>query len=147
ITLSSSAFAQLKRHRIATLIKQSYSPELGYTTPESILEAGGEEVFKNCMETSNELFSLLKEKLPEESEDAAQYALTNAHRRRVVFQANVRELMHFSRLRMDINAQWDIRKIACEMIDLARYECPVLMLFAEGKDKFDKLSEELFSNE
>ncbi|NQU04483.1 MAG: FAD-dependent thymidylate synthase, partial [Calditrichaeota bacterium] len=27
ITLSSSAFAQLKRHRIATLIKQSYSPE------------------------------------------------------------------------------------------------------------------------
>ncbi|MCF7811648.1 FAD-dependent thymidylate synthase [bacterium] len=146
ITLSSSAFAQLKRHRIATLITQSYIPELGYTIPESVVEAGGEAEFKNCMKMSDELYNTLKEKLPEDHKNAAQYALTNAHRRRVIFQANVRELVHFSRLRMDINAQWDIRSIANEMIRLAREHCPTLMLFAEGKNKYDKLSEELFGS-
>jgi flavin-dependent thymidylate synthase len=146
ITLSSSAFAQLKRHRIATLIAQSYFPELGYTIPESVIEAGGEDEFKNCMEMSNELYNTLEEKLPEDHKKAAQYALTNAHRRRVIFQANARELVHFSRLRMDINAQWDIRNIASEMIRIAREKCPTLMLFAEGKNKYDKLSEELFGS-
>ncbi len=144
ITLSSSAFAQFKRHRIATLIKQNYQPGLGVIIPPNILEVKGEELFKHCIDISNSLYSLLKEKLEDERDCISQYALTNAHRRRIVFQANARELTHLSRLREDINAQWDIRQIAKEMIRKAREACPALMLFTAGKDTFDKLSEELF---
>lgn len=144
VTLSSSAFAQLKRHRIATLIAQCYQPELGVTIPRSIIEAGGEEIFDDSIKISNKLYDLLKEKLNNEYSFSAQYALTNAHRRRVLFRANARELTHLSRLREDFHAQWDIRGIATEMIRLAREACPALMLFASGKDRFDKLSDELF---
>lgn len=146
VALSSSAFAQFKRHRIATLIKQRYLPELGYAIPQSIVKAGGEETFRICMTTSVNLYNFLSEKLEGEHDFAKQYALTNAHRCRVIFQANARELTHFSRLRLDQSAQWDIRSIAHEMIQLAREKCPLLMLFAAGKDSFDKLSEELFAN-
>ena len=144
ITLSASAFAQFKRHRIATIIKQNYLPELGYTAPLNIVEAGIEDIFKHCMNISNDLHVYLKNKLPADQTCAATYALTNAHRRRIIFQANARELTHFSRLREDINAQWDIRNIARKMIHFAREACPALMLFAAGKDTYDKLSEELF---
>jgi len=144
ITLSSSAFAQFKRHRIATLIKQNYQPGLRVIIPPNILEVKGEKLFNHCIDISNSLYSLLKEKLEDELGCISQYALTNAHRRRIVFQANARELTHLSRLREDINAQWDIRQIAKEMIRKAREACPALMLFTAGKDTFDKLSEELF---
>jgi len=144
ITLSSSAFAQLKRHRISTIITQQYDPVLGVTIPRNILEADGEETFNRCMEISNNLYRVLNEKLEAENKHVSQYALTNAHRRRVLFHANARELTHFSRLRMDIYAQWDIRNIADRMIELAREACPALIMFATGKDTFDKLSEKLF---
>jgi thymidylate synthase ThyX len=144
VTLSASAFAQFKRHRIATIIKQDYLPELGCTTPPNVVEAGLEDIFKRCMKISNNLHLFLKEKLSSDQTSAATYALTNAHRRRVIFQANARELTHFSRLREDINAQWDIRNIARRMIRLAHEACPALMMFAAGKEAFDKRSEELF---
>jgi len=146
ITLSSSAFAQFKRHRIATLIKQRYLPELGVVVPDSIIEVNGEDIFHHSTEVSNNLFELLQDKLNDDNKYAAQYALTNAHKRRVIFKANARELTHFSRLREDTHAQWDIRGIANEMIRLARKACPALMLFASGKDSFDTLSEKLFGN-
>ena len=146
ITLSSSAFAQLKRHRIATLIKQDYNPELGCTIPPNIVDSKNEDIFNRCIETSNNLHKFLIQELKNDEKDAAYYALTNAHRRRVIFQGNARELTHFSRLREDTHAQWDIRSIASNMIRLAKKTCPALIMFAAGKDSFDKRSEELFGS-
>ncbi len=139
VTLSAAAFAQFKRHRLATLIKQDYLPELGVSIPLNVERCGGRKLFDRCNDISSEAYEKLRAKLPEEESPAASYALTNAHRRRVVFQANARELTHLSRLREDSHAQWDIRGIAVEMIRLAREACPALMMFAAGKDSFDRL--------
>ncbi|MBT7616489.1 MAG: FAD-dependent thymidylate synthase [Calditrichaeota bacterium] len=145
ITLSASAFAQLKRHRIASLITQDYDVELGCTEPPNIKDANGSVLFNEAMNRATEMYKKLIEKLKPKETAAASYVLTNAHRRRVIFQANARELTHFSRLREDEYAQWDIRNIAHKMIELARDACPGLMQFACGKDQFAERKQQLFS--
>ena len=39
LTISSSCFAQLKRHRMATIITQDYDPSIGISVPGSVRKA------------------------------------------------------------------------------------------------------------
>jgi thymidylate synthase ThyX len=75
---------------------------------------------------------------------AAAYALTNAHRRRVLFQCNLRELYHIVRLRLDRHAQWDIRALAGEMASQARERMPLATLLLTGRDRFEEAREQAF---
>ncbi len=134
ITLSSTAFAQLKRHRMATILPGRYNTALKFTIPPSILAIKEENLFKDIMEESSQFAN----HVAQYSGAASQYALTNAHRRKVVFRANARELQHISRLREDIHAQWDIRSIAQQMIQITRDKCPALLMLAAGKHAFEK---------
>ena len=128
-------FAQLKRHRLMTLLAQEYNPELGYTIPESIKATGLEKELMEICERSSELFYKFKTKYNR----AAEYCLTNAHRRRVLIAANPRELYHFSRLREDEHAQWDIKATAGNMMNLAKKTAPFSFMLSGGKDQFEKM--------
>jgi thymidylate synthase ThyX len=130
--VSASCFAQLKRHRMATLLPQPYAPELGVTEPDAFAAAGISESYAETCRSAQPVYDKLRELAPA----AAAYALTNGHRRRVLFRANARELYHFASLRLDRHAQWDIRRVAEEMIRLARERMPLAMLLAAGKDRF-----------
>ncbi len=134
IELSASAFAQLKRHRMATIIAQSYDPELGFTLPPTVGDAGAGKLIEEAYNISTELFYRLAKSLPR----VAPYVLTNAHRRRVVVRLDIRELYHISRLREDIHAQWEIREVARRMVSLAKEKYPLLMSLACGKDAFER---------
>ena len=129
LTLSASCFAQLKRHRLATLLPQPYAPALGVTIPAAFAQAGLQENFLEVTAQAEACF----EGLSQVHAPAAAYALTNAHRRRVLFKANARELYHLARLRLDEHAQWDIRALAEEMIALAKAALPLTMRLATGK--------------
>jgi thymidylate synthase ThyX len=135
LIISSSCYAQLKRHRMATIIPYKYDTALGYTVPESIKETGTENLLTKVINESEKLYGKLKKTAP----SAADYALTNAHRRRVLMKMNARELYHFSRLREDEHSQWDIRHIACEVMDKVRSAMPALFILACGKDRFSEL--------
>lgn len=139
IILSSSAFAQLKRHRMATIIAQPYDISLGATLPFSIKVIGEEKTLTKIIKQSEALYKEVKN----ESPIAAPYILTNAHRRRVLVKMNLRELYHFIRLRSDQHAQWDIRKIANEMMRIAKNKLPVTSLLLSGKDKFAEVLKKL----
>ncbi len=139
VVLSAACFAQLKRHRMASLIPQPYSPELGRTIPESVSRAGMEEAFISHMERAEKLYHDIYQQVPM----AAPYALTNAHRRRVLFRINGRSLGHFCRLRCDHEAQWDIRDVAKEMIMEAKKVMPKAGAFYGGKDRFGQLRTDL----
>lgn len=141
LTVSASCFAQLKRHRMATLTAQPYDPQLGVTVPDSVREAGLEREFLEETERASALHAALAPIGP-----AAGYALTNAHRRRVLVSVNARELYHVSRLREDARAQWDIRAIASRMIEMARREMPLTLLLAAGKDRFAARRAEVFGD-
>lgn len=132
IVLSASAFAQLKRHRMATLSLQAYDPALGLTIPPSVVAIGAAEALEAHAQAAADLWQAIGEQSPA----AAPYALTNAHRRRVLATMNLRELYHFARLREDKHAQWDIRDIATRMRELAQAHMPLCAALLSGKDSY-----------
>ncbi|NOZ12361.1 MAG: FAD-dependent thymidylate synthase [Acidobacteria bacterium] len=143
IILSATAFAQLKRHRMGTLIPQPYLPELGVTIPETMVAACVETGYLDLARRVNGVYR----RLSEQNASAAAYCLTNGHRRRVLFKLNAREMYHFVRLRADKHAQWDIRAIAGEMLDRVRDTAPLTFMMACGKHEFKKIKDKVFPDE
>jgi len=140
LVVSATCFAQLKRHRQATITSQTYSPELGVTTPGSLKDAGMEKPFGNFIDRTNNLFNKMEKTLG----FASQYVLTNAHRKRVLLSINARELYHISRLREDDHAQWEIRDKTGKMVALAKKVMPLTLIATGGKDKYPQVYKRIF---
>ena len=130
--LSSSAFAQLKRHRMSTQLKSDYNTELSVTIPSSIEEINEEDKFMELIEKVEEFYNKVKTY----DENAANYILTNSHRRRAVMKANLREWYHFARLRSDKHAQWEIRALSHIVEDTLKNLFPEVTKILMGKDEF-----------
>jgi flavin-dependent thymidylate synthase len=140
LVISAACFAQLKRHRMATLTAQAYNPDLGVMVPPSIEEIGARKEFFEIIDETDRVYFFLNERMA----SGAEYVLTNSHRRRVLLKVNARELYHISRLREDATAQWDIRRIAEEMSRLAREVMPLTCLLLGGKDAYPGKYESVF---
>jgi len=140
LVISAACFGQLKRHRMASITCQSYDPALGVTIPEAIKKAGEEKKFNQLVNITRKIY----EKIAKQNLVAAQYLLTNAHRRRVLIKVNARELYHMSRLREDSHAQWDIRNITKQMTALAKEVMPLTTMFIGGKDSYPEVYESYF---
>jgi len=141
MAISASCFAQMKRHRMATLTSQDYDPDLGVTVPPAIREIGMEKPFRDIIAATDDLYERIRAVTPE----AAPYVLTNAHRKRVAMKINARELYHIARLRADRHAQWDIRAVSEKMLALGRKAMPLALMMAAGKDGFTALHERYFA--
>ncbi len=131
LVLSATAYAQLKRHRLCSRLVSVYDPILGATVPASISDAGLEDDFMRGISEAERTAGSLGKLYP--------YMLTNAHRRRVVLSMNGRELYHFSRLREDAHAQWDIREIAHIMMSSLREKAPLTFMLTGGKSEVSDL--------
>lgn len=142
VICSASCFGQLKRHRMATISPQPCDLSLGYTLPEPIAEIGRTDDLRRIIEQSQNLYHQISKGDP----CAANYALTNAHRRRVLITVNSREMYHFSRLRSDSHAQWEIRDISNQMIHLGRMTMPLTLMLAGGKDAYPEMYVKLFGH-
>jgi len=139
-TLSAACYGQMKRHRMTTQLVQDYDPFLGYTYPPSVMETGLKEEFEHFYDRTSAAFHELAQHHPL----AAQYVLTNGHRRRMLVRANARELYHIARLRQDAHAQWDIRNVTSDMVELAKEKAPLTLMLACGKDVFPDKKKEIF---
>jgi len=134
LVVSASCFAQLKRHRMMTLIPFPYS--IGYTEiPQSVIDIGMKDEFMKIILKTNKFFEKTK----------SYYCLTNAHSRTVFVKINLREMYHFCRMRMDNHAQWEIRELANQMYEEAKYVCPIGMSLCCGKDKFEEVYNSVFT--
>jgi flavin-dependent thymidylate synthase len=140
LILSSSCFAQLKRHRMSTIISQEYNPQLGVTVPPSIKAVGQQKNFMEIMRHTQNAYEQIRKKAPL----AAPYVLTNAHRKRVLMKFNAREMYHLARLRADQHAQWDIRDLTQKMLNQAKKVMPLTLMMASGKDNFSALYKKTF---
>ncbi len=139
--VSAANFAQLKRHRMATLLAGEYAPELGNTCPASIREAGLEGEFNEIIGAANRAYLELRRG----SGAAADYVLTNSHRRPVLMKMNLREMYHFARLRDDEHAQWDIRALAHGLSEKVRALMPLTAMLLCGKSRFAEEYGKIFS--
>lgn len=133
LVVSASNYGQLKRHRMTNIISQKYDIDLGITIPESIIQTNKERNFNEIIEKTNDLYYKINQINP----IVAPYILTNAHKRRVLFKINLRELYHFSRLREDKHAQWDIRNTAVKISAEVKKIMPLAGVLLSGKDQFD----------
>jgi flavin-dependent thymidylate synthase len=143
VTISSSNYAQLKRHRMASMIAMPYDTGAVFTLPPNIEAVGLKDEFLKVMKVTEEFYKKISEIIPVH----AQYILTNAHRRRVLMKMNFRELYHFMSLRLDGHAQWDIRNTAELMLKEIQRVAPYSSIMMCGKDCFENKKEENFNRE
>lgn len=140
LIISASNYAQLKRHRMSTQLVQDYDTSLGYTVPQNIKDIAMEPLFIETMEKTEEFYEKLDAAFPE----IKNYILTNAHRRRVLFKCNARELYHFVSLRADEHAQWDIRETAEKVRRIVSQATPLTAMMLCGKTDFDQVKAKIF---
>jgi flavin-dependent thymidylate synthase len=143
LSVSAGCFGQLKRHRLATITSQDYDPELGYTIPPAVIEAGEKGRFAEIVKRSEKVYEKIEKRLP----GIGAYVLTNAHHKRVLMDLNLRELYHVSRLREDPTAQWDIRDKTRRMSELAKKVMPVTTSLLCGKTDYPKTYRRLFGRD
>jgi thymidylate synthase ThyX len=106
------AFRDLQRHRLLTVEWQDLTPRHGYTMPQSVVEAGGDEAYAAAMDRSAGLWVDLSERF-----DPAQaaYAVALAFRIRYVMQMNAREAMHMLELRTTPQGHPEYRMVCQQM--------------------------------
>lgn len=133
LKLSECAWAQLKRHRSTTLIKASIADQdARLIIPDSIKQI-------NRITEWETLFDKLKNfrrKIPPALQG---YLHLNAENTDIYAKMNLRELYHFSRLRCDEHAQWEIRNLAMQMVKQAQKHAPFAASRLAGKSDFAKL--------
>lgn len=126
--LSRVALAQLTRHRLASFVVQSQRyvklKEPVMVIPESMANSEFYVEVKGIMAEASELYRRMVEAdIPCED---ARYVLPQAVETDLVMTMNARELLHFFSLRTCNRAQWEIRKVADEMLKICRQVAPVI---------------------
>ncbi|MDE6188740.1 MAG: FAD-dependent thymidylate synthase [Clostridia bacterium] len=135
--VSRSLLAQITRHRIASFSVKSQryvaankkDDTFNYVIPEAI-EALGEEAiekFKSQMAQMHEWYTDWQTQLGgacEKSNEDARFVLPNAAETKMVVTMNARSLMNFFHLRCCNRAQWEIREVAWQMLELVLKVAP-----------------------
>lgn len=127
--ISRACSHQLVRHRVASLSQQSqrYVKEeaFDYIIPPSISHVPAlKEEFLQFMAKAQKAYTYMTENgIPAED---ARFVLPNACETKIVVTMNARELMHFFRVRTCNRAQWEIRGMAKQMLQLCKEAAPVI---------------------
>ena len=136
--ISRACSHQLVRHRLASYSQQSQryvSEETGfdYVVPPIIKEDKElKKYFEHFMIEAQKAYNHIVKKLNErgiKGESAnqdARFVLPNAAETKIIVTMNARELLHFFRQRCCNRAQWEIRKMADEMLRLVKKVSPVI---------------------
>ncbi|MEE8110196.1 MAG: FAD-dependent thymidylate synthase [bacterium] len=102
------AYLDLKRHRMCTQTVQPPTVRHGYTVPELIDDAGVRPAYLAGVERAEACFERFSKDFPNE----ARYFVLNAHRRRMLWQMNLREVMHVVKLRSSPGGHYTYRRVA-----------------------------------
>ncbi len=130
LNISSSCYAQLKRHRLSTQIKSKYNPNNGIVLPPLLKKIDFD--FSNSFDERNILFAEM-EKM---KSGLGNYVMTNSDKIKVLFKANLREIYHFVRLRSDKHAQWEIREVSQKIEKIVKKIAPFASSKLAGKSDF-----------
>ncbi len=132
IVISASCFAQLKRHRMSTILRTDYSPELGLVIPELLKDLIDYKALDLLQSKTYSLYNRMKKINPL----LGNYILMNANKLRVLLTFNMREFYHFARLRSDKHAQWEIRELSDNIINILKDKYPLSTEMLCGKHQF-----------
>lgn len=120
---------QLVRHRLCSFIQQSqrYVDEsnFNFIEPQSIKNnPEAHSIFTEFMDNARKTYVELQ-KLGIKNEDA-RFVLPNAAESQIVVTANLREWRHIVELRGEPDAQWEIRRVAIEILKILKKHAPTV---------------------
>lgn len=119
--------AQLTRHRIASFSVQSQrycGVQIEWIVPPTIKDAGLEDDYiAECNRSYEAYCRYVKRGVPVGD---ARFVIPQGVACRLMMTMNIRELMHFFDLRCCSRAQWEIRSLAFEMLELCKIAAPQL---------------------
>ncbi len=127
--ISRACSHQLVRHRLASYNQQSqryvkFKDQPDFVVPSTVVEAGRADAFDAYVKKAFEGYKeLMDAGVPAED---ARYLLPNACETKICITMNIRELLHFFSNRCCNRAQWEIREMACRMLDLVRPTAPFI---------------------
>ncbi len=127
--ISRACSHQLVRHRLASYSQQSQRyvnfNNIEYVIPDTIKNNRELcEKFKNFMEEISKFYKeMLDKNIPAED---ARFILPNSCTTKIIVTMNLRELKHFFKLRCCNRSQWEIRKLAIEMLKILKNKIPIL---------------------
>ena len=124
------AMREFQRHRMQTYLGQPLTVANGFDTPPLVKESGLTGVFDQAVLQSERLNSALAGEHPA----LAQYAVTHAHRQRVLSKMNLRECYHLFKLRSSRQAHPAIRGPVLEAMRLAVDAQPELFRYLPLRD-------------
>lgn len=127
--ISRACTHQLVRHRLCSYTQRSqrYVDEsnFNYVEPESIKnDPKAHSLFTKFMEDAKRIYVELQ-RLGIKNEDA-RFVLPNAVESQIVVTANFREWRHIIELRGSPDAQWEIRKVAIEILKILKKHAPTV---------------------
>lgn len=108
IVMDIGAYRDLHRHRRCQQLRQHYTNQLGYETPDLINECGAAPEYQAAL-------GAVDKTIAELPQPAAQYLLPFAARSRFLFKMDFAELEYISRLRSGVKGHFSYRKVAWEM--------------------------------
>lgn len=119
---------QLVRHRIASFSQQSQRyvsmEHSDYVTPKSVeADEDAKRIYDSIMDDIWTAYGRLLEMVPPED---ARYVLPNGCTTNITITMNARELFHFFSLRCCERAQWEIRELADEMLEMCAEVSPAI---------------------
>ena len=125
--ISRTALAQLTRHRIASFSVQSQRyvniTDNDVITPETIPEKYRKD-WDDIVKKAGILYvHMVEDGVPKED---ARFIIPQGVTTNLTMTMNARELRHFFSLRCCNRAQWEIRQLACAMLDLVKPIAPIL---------------------
>lgn len=106
-----------------TPISQPLRISAGINRPALFETCGATDVLNDALETAETLYR----KLNDVSPAVAQYAVTHAHRQRILVALNLRELVELLRLRTSARAHESIRRPCQALEEAIRQQQPELM--------------------
>lgn len=121
------AYLDLKRHRMCTQSVQPPTIRHGFVTPELIDDADAREDYMAGVEQAESCFERYSKDFPNE----ARYFVLNAHRRRLLWTLNLREIMHVVKLRSAPNGHFTYRRVAQQMFHEVQRVHPCIAEFIE----------------
>lgn len=135
---------QLVRHRIASYSQQSQryvaEKDFGYVIPPSIekdenLKKEFQDIIAKIQKAYNEMLKIVEGKgvKGEKANEDTRYVLPQAAETKIVVTMNARELLHFFEERCCSRAQWEIRKLAYEILLICKRELSAIFSMAGPK--------------
>jgi len=117
ILMDIGGYRDMHRHRRCIQIGQDFTTLQGYEVPEEVTAASWEGRYRAAMSRAAEAAGRITAARAPEAEQAAQYLIPLAFRKRTLFKMDLAEVVYISELRTTPAGHWSYRRVAYAMYE------------------------------